>query len=44
MLRLDEHHVVNAGLQRDGFARLDFEPALDRPHFHFPFSVLIVLI
>src|SRR6516164_1143582 len=35
MLEVDEHHVITAGLERDGFARLDFEATLDRPHFYY---------
>ena len=29
-----KHHVVTAGLKRDGLARLDFHAAFNGPHLH----------
>ena len=34
MFQIEQHDVKAAGLQRDGLARLDFQAALDRAHFH----------
>src|SRR4030081_3108230 len=36
LFQADEHEVEGAGLQLDGFARLDFEASLDRTHLHDP--------
>ena len=34
LLQPDEHHVIGAGLELHGLARLDLEPLRQRPHLH----------
>src|SRR5262249_31986025 len=34
MLDVEEHHVIAARLESHCLARLDFQPAFDRPHSH----------